>query len=497
MKQRFFEPHGARSSVAESTSDSFEVPPKVRIRTRFAEDSIFVDTSGDQWLHERYCAIDWRKCTLVPEVEGALRRFIWHRLASNSPSTANSNFNLLMSKQELFEHYSFPWTTEACAAILGALRYHRDVFIVFRIFYRWAALKKIPGFAREISSFLDEFAAPDYDTYRSVKFRESVFSAAEESAFISALDDTANDRDYFSMRDNVMAHLNWELGLRVEQVAGVEERHLKATSGPGGLRYFHLTVIRLKQRTYHSSYRNRVISERLAMKIEKLLSLKINFFGQQPPQRPIFVDRYNRRVSAAAIRNAIAVVCETAKLKGCSSTFLRHNMAQKLADQGTPGDLISDMLDHTTKVAARHYVAATPAIAKIKARALGRNATYKELMNLMTGAFIHQRDAEDPAKIVRGVVATRYIGNIGTCGLDASTPCAKNPIYSCYTCRKFHPFIDGDHGGVIDALRSEVQLMLDQSLDLLENKVVLQLEKTIEHASDVLARCNAQNTRTL
>jgi hypothetical protein len=42
------------------------------------------------------------------------------------------------------------------------------------------------------------------------------------------------------------------------------------------------------------------------------------------------------------------------------------------------------MLDHTTKIAARHYVAATPAIAKIKARALGKNATYKELMSLMT-----------------------------------------------------------------------------------------------------------------
>ncbi|MCU6502422.1 site-specific integrase [Rugamonas sp. A1-17] len=497
MKQRFIEILGTDSLDSESASNFVGVPPKVRIRTRFAEDNIFVDTSSNQWLHERYCAIDWRRCRLHPKIENAMRRFIWHRLASNSPSTANGNFNLLMSKQEVLEQYPFPWSAETCTAILGAFQSQRDVFLTFRIFYRWAALKKIAGFTREISSLLDDFAAPEYETYRSVKFRENVFSAAEESAFIAALDDAGDESNYFALRDNVMAHLNWELGLRAEQVAGVEERNLKEVQGPSGVRYFHLSLIRLKQRTYQSSYRNRVVSERLAKKIQQLILLKEEHFGQQPGERPIFVDVRNRRVSPGMVRNAIVQICEKAQLDSCSSTFLRHNMAQKLADQGTPGDLISDMLDHTTKVAARHYVAATPAIAKIKARALGKNATYKELMSLMTGALIHRKEADDPTKIVRGMVATRYIGNIGTCGLETDTACAKNPIYSCYTCRKFQPFIDGEHGNVVAALRSEVQLMLDQSLDLGENKVVLQLEKTIEHASDILARCEAHGRGTL
>lgn len=491
MKQRFIEILGTDSQNSENTSNSVGVPPKVRIRTRFAEDSIFVDTSSDQWLHERYCAIDWQRCWLDPRVENAMRRFIWYRLASNSPSTANGNFNLLMSNQEVLEQYPFPWSAEACTAILGAFQHDRHAFLTFRIFYRWAALKKIAGFTREISSLLDDFAAPEYDPYRSVKFRENVFSAAEESAFIAVLDNAVDESNYFALRDNVMAHLNWELGLRAEQVAGVEERNLKEVAGPNGVRYFHLTLIRLKQGTYKISYRNRVVSERLAKKIQQLVLLKAEHFGQQSGERPIFVNTSNKRVSPGIVRHAIGKLCEKAQLDPCSSNFLRHNMAQKLADQGTPGDLISDMLDHTTKIAARHYVAATPAIAKIKARALGKNATYKELMSLMTGALIHRKDADDPAKIVRGVVATRYIGNIGTCGLEADTACAKNPIYSCYTCRKFNPFIDGEHGNVVAALRSEVQLMLDTSLDLGENKVVLQLEKTIEHASDILARCEA------
>lgn len=358
-------------------------------------------------------------------------------------------------------------------------------------------LKKIPGFTGDISSFLDDFATPKYETYRSVKFRENVFSPAEENAFISALDESIDESSYFALRDNVMVHLNWELGLRSEQVAGVEEHHLTEVPGSGSVRYFHLRLIRLKQRTYQTSYRNRVVSERLGNKIQKLILLKAQHFGQHPGVKPIFVNTRNKRVSPGIVRNAIVQVCEKAQLDPSSSTFLRHNMAQKLADQGTPGDLISDMLDHTTKVAARHYVAATPAIAKIKARALGKNATYKELMSLMTGELIYRKDTDNPDKIVRGVVATRYIGNIGACGLDRDTACAKNPIYSCYTCRKFNPFIDGEHSNVIRALRSEIQLMLDESLDLGENKVVLQLEKTIEHASDILSRCEAHDRSSL
>lgn len=491
MKQRFIEKIEPNQLGAEIDSFHNCVPPKVRIRTRFVEDGIFVDTSGDTWMHERYCSIDWRKCRLEHRVKDAMRRFIWYRLSANSPLTADGNFKLLMSNQDVLERHPFPWSAEACLAILGDFQAKRDIFLVFRVFYRWASLKKIAGFTREISSFLDDIAAPEAESYKSVKLRNSVFTAAEESLFVAALENTADDSSYFAFRDNVMVHLNWELGLRTEQVAGVDGNHLVEVVGPNGVSYFHLKIIRLKQRSYKSSYRNRVVSEVLAKKLKNLIALRVKNFCAEVEELPLFVDSGNRRVSGELIRNAIVWMCQQAKLSPGTSTFLRHNMAQKLADQGTPGDLISDMLDHTTKIAARYYVQATPAIAKIKARALGKNATYKELMSLMTGTLVHRHDATDSAKIVRGVVATRYIGNIGVCGLDVDTACSKNPIYSCYTCRKFQPFINGEHDNVIAALRSEVQLMLDQSLDLGENKVVLQLEKTIEHASDILERCKA------
>lgn len=197
------------------------------------------------------------------------------------------------------------------------------------------------------------------------------------------------------------------------------------------------------------------------------------------------------RIKSYTVFYAIADVFNQAGILGGNSTLLRHNMAQKLADQGTPGDLISDLLDHSTKVAAGHYVAATPEIGRIKARALGRNSTYIDLMAQLTGSPINRAVITDARQIVKGVIATQYIGNIGACGLDPNTACEKNPIYSCYTCKKFHPFINGDHADVVQALRTEIQVLLDQSIDLPENKVVLQLERTIEYAEHTAAICSS------
>lgn len=131
----------------------------------------------------------------------AMRRFIWHRLASNSPTTANSNFAQLMSKQDVLQRYRFPWSIEDCTAILGALRSDRSTFLAFRLFYRWASLKMIPGFTPEISAHLDDFAAPDFETYRSVKLRHqqtSTITSIIQRRFTCPSSCTATTSQYVS-----------------------------------------------------------------------------------------------------------------------------------------------------------------------------------------------------------------------------------------------------------------------------------------------------------
>ncbi|MEB0139482.1 MULTISPECIES: tyrosine-type recombinase/integrase [unclassified Undibacterium] len=458
MKQRFFDfdnSHETESLPTEQMAPNAgpKVPSRVRIRTRYHEDEIFVETSGDIWQHSRYCSIKWRKCQFDGPLLAVFRHFIWYRLSSCSPKTAESDFINVVSIQDFINKYSFPWSLSAAKEILTLCTSNRSAFFSFRLFYRWSALKGIPGFSSEIASSLDDLASPYFDPYLSVKSRSQVLTPTEEILLLRAIDELGTDDDYFSFQDNVISHLSWELGCRPEQIAGIEHGHYSETVGPNGSTYYDLKIIRLKQGNYSSSYRKRVISERVALKIKKLILLKEAYWQKtSQPETPLFLTMAGRRIKTDTVRLAIAGTFEYAVAKSGTSTLLRHNMAQKLADQGTPGDLISDLLDHTTKIAARHYVAATPEIGRIKTRALGKNETYKELMGLMTGTPINSKDVKDGHAVVKGVVATRYIGNIGACGLDTDTHCDKNPIYSCYSCRKFHPFINGDHDEVVSAV---------------------------------------------
>ena len=463
------------------------IPKKVRIRTRHIEDEIFVDTSINIWRHERYCLIDWNKCILNLNVKDAFRQFIWYRLSSVSPITAEIDFKSILAIQDYLNLVDFPWTQNTCLGVLAYCKNDSFHFLIFRLFYRWAALRQIPDFSLDIASALDDIASPEYEPYQSVKLRKNILSAADEIKLLEALDDISFDTDYFSFQDNVIAHLSWELGCRPEQVAGIELDQFTEVVSPNGAIFFHIKLIRLKQRSYTSSYRNRVISEGLAKKVKHLIGIR----NISVKSTALFVTPKGSRIKGYTVYYAIADVFTQADLLGGNSTLLRHNMAQKLADQGTPGDLISDLLDHSTKVAAGHYVAATPEIGRIKARALGRNSTYIDLMAQLTGSPINRAVITDARQIVKGVIATQYIGNIGACGLDPNTACDKNPIYSCYTCKKFHPFINGDHTEVVQALRTEIQVLLDQSIDLPENKVVLQLERTIEYAEHTAVICSS------
>ncbi|MEB0039338.1 hypothetical protein [Pseudomonas sp. MH10] len=174
------------------------------------------------------------------------------------------------------------------------------------------------------------------------------------------------------------------------------------------------------------------------------------------------------------------------------SMLLRHHLGQGLADQGTPADMIAELLGYNSTVAARAYVTTTPNIARIKEKALGKSPAYQRIMrSLLTGEIVQRRNTESERE-VRGIVDTQYIGDIGACALPTHTNCPYNPVYSCYTCKKFHPFVDGHHEQVKEALQREAQRFIDtaeQAGDLLHNRPLAQHQTTILAVSATIERC--------
>jgi hypothetical protein len=175
--------------------------------------------------------------------------------------------------------------------------------------------------------------------------------------------------------------------------------------------------------------------------------------------------------------------------------MLRHNMAQRLADMGAPAAAIAEALDHANLHTVDVYVRSKPDVAVLKTRALGKSSAYREVLNWLNGRTPIPRSEADPGGAVQGMVADRYIGNIGVCGLPKDRHCPYNPVYSCYGCSQFTPFIDGEHEAVADAMVQE-NLRLIEIAGIDGNRVALANEYPIAAARAVQALCREkQSTR--
>ena len=203
----------------------------------------------------------------------------------------------------------------------------------------------------------------------------------------------------------------------------------------------------------------------------------------------------NSRLRAWAARNFVGPMPETAELKDflrhlphLTAYDFRHHVGHSLAMSGASADQIARVLGHSSTVAARHYIAATPELAVIKQKALGENAAYQEMMGMiLTGEIGEESDWR--GRKVAGMVDNRLFTGIGGC---SSSSCDFEPVRSCYGCSDFNPFLDGDHAGVRDALKAEAASQLaisDAAGQTHRNPAVLQLEGVIAEVQVVINHC--------
>lgn len=188
----------------------------------------------------------------------------------------------------------------------------------------------------------------------------------------------------------------------------------------------------------------------------------------------------------------------TTKITGTnwSPMDLRHSAAQRLADAGIAHISLSEFMGHTTTLSANVYFDTSPAQAQRINQALALSPLYSQVAEL---ARIRTIDKPallrlTPDKQIGGVPHGIPISGIGECQSGQSL-CAKNPVLSCYTCRKFLPISDPDvHEEVINSLRPVVMEFAKSSLSQNENPTYVQLRRTLESALTVASEIRAGNT---
>ncbi len=483
-----------------SSAYIFEGPALVAIRTRTNDQPRYVDTRLNVWTwHDGGMAmnIDWSGLKLNLEFIEIAKAFMVHMLEKYSPSTAYRAARMLHRISESDISLKFPWAADVIISAFNSWNCSREYVIVFRTLYRWAMDRGISGFSTGIYLKIKDFKTERSAPYSRVFLSQSGLELDEEIRLLKRIERKIPSEDWVDAQSNMMLHLGFELAPRSIQLHSLEIADFEVIETVKDEKYYTLWLPMAKKVGQRRPERRpRKVTTRLGEKIEQHILEHQRRFGSTC--EPLFVSLDGKRLSVREIGDALKYELVEAGIDKPNqvSILLRHHLGQGLADQGTPADMIAELLGHNSTVAARAYVTATPNIARIKEKALGKSPTYQRIMrSLLTGEIVQRRDAA-PETAVRGVIDTQYIGDIGACALPVHTHCPYNPIYACYTCKKFHPFADGRHEQVKDALQREAQRFIDMAElagDLIHNRPLAQHQTTILAVSATIERCRQQN----
>ncbi|OCW20451.1 tyrosine-type recombinase/integrase [Pseudomonas sp. S3E12] len=474
----------------------FEGPAQVAIRTRTNDQPRYVDTRLPVWTwYDGGVAlkIDWASLDLAPELNEIAKGFMAYALEKYAPQTAFMFVRSLvyLASTALARH--FPWDYQDLIIELNGFKKSRQHLIGFRRLYRWAVDRGIKGFDSGIYLKIKDVKSDRVDPYARIFLSQSGLELDEEIRLLKRIERKASSSDWVDAQFNVMLHLGFELGPRSIQFHSLDITDFECIESADHEKYYTLWLPMAKKVGQRRPERRpRKITTRLGEKILQHVSEIQRRFGSDC--EPLFVSPRGRRLSVSEIGLGLKHELLEAGIEKPNQVtmLLRHHLGQGLADQGTPADMIAELLGHNSTVAARAYVTATPNIARIKEKALGKSPSYQHIMrSLLTGKVVQRRDAI-PERAIRGVIDTQYIGDIGACALPVHTHCPYNPVYACYTCKKFHPFADGRHEQVKEALQREAQRFIDmaeQAGDLIHNRPLAQHQATILAVSATIERC--------
>ncbi|WP_207864190.1 tyrosine-type recombinase/integrase [Pseudomonas sp. 58(2021)] len=474
----------------------FEGPAQVAIRTRTDDQPRYVDTRLPVWTWYDggvVLKIDWAALDLTPEFNEIAKGFMAYALEKYAPQTAFMFARTLvyLSSTDLARY--FPWDCQNLIAELNGFKQSRQNLIGFRRLYRWGVGRGISGFDKNTYLIVKNTKSGRVDPYQRIFLSQSGLDLDEEIRLLKRIDRDIPRDDWSEVQLNIMLHLSFELGPRSIQFHSLDVADFEVIETDGREKYYTLWLPMAKKVGQRRPERRpRKITARLGDKIKQHVSEIQRRFGNGC--EPMFVSRTGGRLSVIEIGADLKYELREAGIDKPNQVtmLLRHHLGQGLADQGSPADVIAELLGHNSTVPAQAYVTATPNIARIKEKALGKSPAFQRIMrSLLTGEVVQRRDTT-PEREVRGVIDTQYIGDIGACALPIHTHCPYNPVYACYTCKKFHPFADGRHEQVREALQRETQRFIDTAEhagDLSHNRPLAQHQATILAVSATIERC--------
>ncbi len=352
---------------------------------------------------------------------------------------------------------------------------------------------KIGCFSPGFREYVGAFHHPVVDKYASVRSGDCFLGADEESAIVNYLDDLSSGAQLSKLssdelRDACLLVASYQHAMRPIQMAKVDRedvriRLLNATDGP----IVHVRFFREKQKKDEKrTAMLRPIKREWAVLYIRLAEVRDASPRLFADKRAIHNSFFGLDPFTISIR--IRDICEKVTGSPRSATDLRHTAAQRMADAGASHEELAEFLGHSDTDTGNIYFTASHTQAGLLNKALAISPVYKAVIQA------HKTKTIDKSALLRlppdnqiGAVPHGVpISGIGACNLGQGR-CTKNPVLSCYDCRKFIPISDPTpHREVLDTLRPVVREFYDASRGETQGPAYTQLRRTLEAVEEII-----------
>jgi len=255
----------------------------------------------------------------------------------------------------------FPWDYQNLIAELNGFKQSRQHLIGFRRLYRWAVDRGIKGFDSNIYLEIKDVKSDRVDPYARIFLSQSGLDLDEEVRLLKRIEREVSPTSWEEAQFNIVLHLGFELAPRSIQFHSLDIADFEFIESADHEKYYTLWLPMAKKVGQRRPERRpRKITTRLGEKISRHVSEIQRRFGSDC--EPLFVSPRGRRLSVNEIGPGLKHELREAGIDKPHQVtmLLRHHLGQGLADQGTPADMIAELLGHNSTVAARAYVTATP-----------------------------------------------------------------------------------------------------------------------------------------
>ncbi|MDC7701625.1 site-specific integrase [Vogesella indigofera] len=373
---------------------------------------------------------------------------------------------------------------------------------------QWEGLR-LPGVSSDAITFLSSIRLsgnPKGVAVLTMDPKQGPFTSIELEALHCALNDAYTKRE-LSLGDYLLAWLLMMLGQRPIQYAYLKVCDVLTISQDDAQTYI-LRIPRAKQlgTLPRSSFKERALTPQigaLLLAYSETVKAQFKHHLDDPNQAPLFPENLSGREypprlefhqtgqhigqRVKAIFAKLQVQSErTGQPLHISPTRFRRTLGTRAAAEGHGELVIAELLDHTDTQNVWVYVEATPEMVARIDRAMA--VQLAPLAQAFSGIIIDEdpRQGGHPASNIFAPQYTQEFTPVGDCGKNGF--CGFAAPIACYTCRKFHAWLDGPHEAVLDYLLAERQRLMvgtDPRIAAINDRTILAVAQVVQQCKSI------------